>query len=171
WGNCQDGVGNTMNTGKIVVHGSAGDVIGYSQRGGTIYIEGDVGYRAGVHLKGVAQNWPTIVIGGSTGDFLGEYMAGGTIIVLGLGTDGSPVGEWVGSGMHGGEIYIRGEVADFQLGKEVNVQEASQEDLVRLDPFLNEYSRLFDVPKNLLTSKGFLRLTPKGHRPYSKLYA
>lgn len=34
-------IGNTMNAGKIVVHGDAGDVIGYAMRGGKIYIRGD----------------------------------------------------------------------------------------------------------------------------------
>lgn len=31
--NAQDAVGNTMNSGKVVIHGHAGDVLGYGMRG------------------------------------------------------------------------------------------------------------------------------------------
>ncbi len=40
-----------MNAGKIVVHGHAGDVLGYAMRGGKLFIKGDVGYRVGIHMK------------------------------------------------------------------------------------------------------------------------
>ena len=42
--NAQDGVGNTMNDGKVVVSGMAGDVVGYGMRGGRGYISGEVVY-------------------------------------------------------------------------------------------------------------------------------
>jgi len=32
--NGQDNIGNTMNSGKIIVNGNAGDVLGYGRRGG-----------------------------------------------------------------------------------------------------------------------------------------
>ena len=38
FGNAQDATGNTMNCGRIIVHGSAGDVLGYGMRGGEIYV-------------------------------------------------------------------------------------------------------------------------------------
>ena len=130
FGNSQDGIGNTMNAGKVVVHGDAGDIIGYSMRGGEIYIEKNVGYRCGIHMKSYREKIPVIVIGGSAGNFLGEYMAGGIIIMLGLyrqdlthfpyaGTE-QLVGNYVGTGMHGGIIYICGDIPDYKLGKEVN---------------------------------------------------
>ena len=40
-----------MNAGEIVVHGNAGDALGYAMRGGAIYVRGDAGYRAGIHMK------------------------------------------------------------------------------------------------------------------------
>ena len=36
-GNAQDGCGNTMNEGEIIVHGHAGDILGFSARGGKIF--------------------------------------------------------------------------------------------------------------------------------------
>ena len=40
-----------MNDGKIIVHGSIGDTAGYAMRGGEIYVKGNAGYRAGIHMK------------------------------------------------------------------------------------------------------------------------
>ena len=49
--------------------------------------------------------------------FLSEYMAGGTIVVLNLeGYPRKAVGCCLGTGMHGGKIYVRGEVAEWRLG-------------------------------------------------------
>jgi glutamate synthase domain-containing protein 3 len=55
-------------------------------------------------MKEYGDEKPTIIIGGSTGDYLGEYMAGGNILVLGrgMGEDRSPVGSFIGTGIHGG---------------------------------------------------------------------
>ena len=40
-----------MNEGEIIIHGLSGDATGYAMRGGRIFVEGDVGYRAGIHMK------------------------------------------------------------------------------------------------------------------------
>jgi len=71
YGNAQDGVGNTMDDGKVIVHGMVGDVTGYGMRGGRIYILRDCGYRTGIHMKAYQEKVPVIVIGGRAGDFLG----------------------------------------------------------------------------------------------------
>ena len=108
--NCsaQDATGDTMNAGEITIHGSTGDAAGYAMRGGAIYVQGDAGYRAGIHMKEYKEKVPVLVIGGRTGSFLGEYQAGGIIIVLGIGSeDRQPVGNFCGTGMHGGRIYLR----------------------------------------------------------------
>ena len=108
--NCsaQDATGDTMNAGEITIHGSTGDAAGYAMRGGAIYVQGDAGYRAGIHMKEYKEKVPVLVIGGRTGSFLGEYQAGGIIVVLGIGSeDRQPVGNFCGTGMHGGRIYLR----------------------------------------------------------------
>lgn len=185
YGSGQDGVGNTMNSGKIIIHGDAGDILGYSMRGGEIYIKGDIGYRGGINMKSYSGRVPVIVVGGSTGDFLGEYMAGGIIIVLGLkgkkvldipfAGGKRLVGNYVGTGMHGGKIYIRGELGQCKIGKEVRKMKIDGEDRKILYKYINNYSNLFDVKdEDISNSKSsadnFFKLIPYTHRPYGKLY-
>jgi len=173
FGNAQDGIGNTMNAGKIIIHGHGGDIVGHSMRGGKIFIREDVGYRVGIHMKAYQNLYPVIIIGGCAQDFLGEYMAGGLVIVLGLNNNGSRpiVGNYCGTGMHGGSIYIRGEVQDFQLGKEVKVFEVNEEDQKNLKMYLSEYAKDFSLDLDEIFKKSFYKLIPFSHRPYGKLYA
>ncbi|KPK93588.1 MAG: hypothetical protein AMJ94_03010 [Deltaproteobacteria bacterium SM23_61] len=172
-GNAQDGVGNTMNGGKIIIHGSAGDIAGYAMRGGKIFIREDAGYRVGIHMKAFNTFFPVIVIGGRAGNFLGEYMAGGLIVVLGLRgeADKSPVGTYVGTGMHAGKIFIRGCVRNYQLGKEIMIFDINKIDREELDPILDEYCRDFNLPWKEIRRGPFVKLIPYSHRPYGKLYA
>lgn len=169
--NAQDGVGNTMNSGKIVIKGHAGDVLGYGMRGGRIFVAGDVGYRVGIHMKSYRDQVPMIVAGGGAGDFLGEYMAGGVLMLLGLGHEGGPmVGNYVGTGMHGGVIYVRGEVAQSQLGKEVRHFELEAEDEELISALLSDFARDTGVSIDGITAGDFIKLKPFSHRPYGNLY-
>jgi len=164
--NAQDGIGNTMNAGKIIVYGDAGDIVGHSMRGGKIYIKGNVGYRVGIHMKSYKELYPGIVVGGSAGDFLGEYMAGGLIIVL-----SNKVGNYIGTGMHGGRIYIRGNIEKYQLGKEINLFEIIEEDKSVLEKYIKEYCQIFNLNHNDILKDKFIKLLPYTHRPYGNLYA
>ena len=172
FGNAQDGVGNTMNAGKVIVHGSAGDVLGYGMRGGKVFIKGDVGYRVGIHMKAYEDLRPILVCGGKARDFFGEYMAGGLLVLLGMNTqvEGPIAGGFIGTGMHGGEIYLRGEVAEWQCGKEVGVFAADESDLAELTPVLAEYCEALGVDLDEVLSQPFTKLVPVSHRPYGKLY-
>ena len=170
-GNGQDNIGNTMNAGKVIIHGNAGDVIGYAMRGGEIFIKGDVGYRVGIHMKAFKENLPTIVIGGGASDFFGEYMAGGIMVVLGIDKDGQFLGDYLGSGMHGGVIYIRGEVDGNLLGRDVLKSKPGPEDAETLSKLVREYCKLFGYDYEEIMKKPFIKLTPKSHRPYGNLYA
>ena len=172
YGNAQDGVGNTMNSGTVAIHGSAGDVLGYGMRGGQLYIYGDVGYRVGIHMKAFEESIPRIVVGGTAGDFFGEYMAGGILIILGMtGRPGVPIlGDYVGTGMHGGLIFVRGEVDPFRFGKEIGVGEISDEDRALLKAEITNFSRYFNMNPNEILDAPFIKLYPKSHRPYGQLY-
>ncbi len=171
-GNVQDGVGNTMNAGKVVVHGDAGDILGYSMRGGTIFVRGSVGYRAGIHMKAYEGRQPTVVVGGRAGDYLGEYMAGGTLVVLGLHSSDRPtVGEWIGTGMHGGVMYLRCELEPYQVGAEVGLDELDGDDWRRLEGILNQYCRELDLTGVRFCPEDFVKLYPRTARPYGTLYA
>jgi glutamate synthase domain-containing protein 3 len=170
--NAQDAVANTMNAGKVVVHGDAGDVLGYGMRGGKLFIRGDVGYRVGIHMKAFKKQIPIIIIGGTARDFLGEYQAGGVIILLGLEKNGKPLtGDYVGTGMHGGVIYVRGEVNLFQLGKEVSISPVDKMDEERLRLYLKEYCEDFGLSLDNVMRGKFIKLLPTHLRPYGKIYA
>lgn len=170
-GNAQDGVGNTMNAGKIVVHGKAGEIPGHSMRGGKLFILGDVEYRAAIHMKEYMDSLPVLVVGGTAKDYCGEYMAGGRVLVLNLGNkSGSPVGNSVATGIHGGVIYIRGGVADYQLGPGAVVGEIDASDRAFLETTLAEYAHDMDLDLRRITPGDFIKITKKGHRPFANLY-
>ncbi|MFN2363174.1 MAG: hypothetical protein ABR596_02660 [Halarsenatibacteraceae bacterium] len=171
--NVQDCVGNTMNAGRIIVDGHAGDLPGYSQRGGSTYIKGNVGYRAGIHMKGFKDKQPLLVIGGKAGDFTGEYMAGGRIVVLGLGVDGAGselIGDHLAPGMHGGEIFIRGELNPDDLGPEIKLVELEQTDLNFLEREIENFKGYFDYKSLELDLTGFSKVIPDSNRPYGNMY-
>jgi glutamate synthase domain-containing protein 3 len=172
-GNAQDGCGNTMNNGEIIIHGHAGDILGLSARGGKIFVREDVGYRAGIHMKEYQDKKPMVVIGGTAQDFLGEYMAGGILILLGLNLkEGeSHKANFIGTGMHGGAVYIRGDVEEFQLGKEVGVAGLDEKDYIVLKELVGEFASHFDYNADEILKHKFIRLFPLYHRPYGRLYA
>lgn len=171
-GNAQDGVGNTMNAGKIVILGEAGDILGHSCRGGKVFVKGGAGYRAGIHMKAYGDRQPVVVIGGGAKDYLGEYMAGGVLVVLGVDESGAcRVGEYVGTGMHGGVIYLRGKVNDWQLGREVGADALDEGDWTRLRAVLGEFCADTGTSCTQYRREDFIKLTPKSSRPYGTLYA
>ncbi len=184
FGNAQDATGDTMSLGTIYIDGNCGDAAGYAMRGGAIYIRGDVGYRAGIHMKAYQERVPVLVIGGETGSFLGEYQAGGSIIVLGLGHSTSsingndstsksddyvPVGNFCATGMHGGKIYIRGNVPKI-LPQNVLVRDATDEDLAEIEPYINNFCNAFHIDRSEINKKPIHVLTPNIHNPYKQLY-
>lgn len=171
--NAQDTCANTLNNGKLIIEGNAGDVLGYSMRGGRVYVLGNVGYRAGIHMKSYQNQVPVIIVGGSAGDFSGEYMAGGVLILLGMhgGRRGPVTGNYCGVGMHGGTIYVRGEVNPTHLGKDVEIRELSSQDLDAISGYLKDYCAEFDLSLEDVMSVPFVKLVPSSARPYGHLYA
>ncbi|MCW4016576.1 MAG: hypothetical protein NWF06_09415 [Candidatus Bathyarchaeota archaeon] len=169
-GNAQDGCGNTMDHGKIVVHGRAGDLVGHSMRGGKIFIRDDAGYRVGIHMKEYLGKRPSIVIGGTAQDFLGEYMAGGVLVVLGLNMkEKVHNARFVGTGMHGGTMYIRGDVR--HLGEEVAVAELNDDDYNILGSLVDEFCSYYGLDAEKILQSKFNKIFPVSSRPYGNLYA
>jgi len=170
-GNAQDGCGNTMNEGEIEVHGHAGDVTGNSMRGGKIFIKDYVGYRVGIHMKEYKDKVPIIVIGETAGDFLAEYMAGGVMLLLGLNLkEGEKCpARFVGTGMHGGVIYERG---DFLCPvKGTKTEPVGKRDMQVITKLVNDYCSRFGAdPKPILACK-FLKILPVSKRPYANLFS
>ncbi len=169
-GNAQDAVGDTMNDGKIVIDGNAGDALGYAMRGGKIYVRGNAGYRTGIHMKQYKEKRPVIVVGGKVGSFLGEYLAGGLIVVLGLDCDDLPVGNFTGTGMHGGAIFIRSEVELANLPAQVTAEIATDSDMEEIKPILSDYADSFGISADEILSGRFYKLKANAKNPYKQLY-
>ena len=170
-GNVQDACGNTMNSGEVAIYGHSGDILGHSMRGGRIFVRGNVGYRVGIHMKAYKQTSPLIVIGGAAGSFLGEYMAGGNIIVLGLKDSHPLAGDFTGTGMHGGAIYLRGDIDRRTLGQEVAVSAPDEGDLKIIKDAVNAFCGHFKFSARKILKKKFIKLYPYSNRPYGKIYA
>jgi glutamate synthase domain-containing protein 3 len=170
-GNAQDCTGNTMNSGQIVIHGRAGDITGYGMRGGKVFIRDDAGYRIGIHMKEYMDNKPYMIVGGTAQDFLGEYMAGGVLLVLGLNLKkGEPHNaRYVGTGMHAGIIYVRGEIGN--LGKEVKQMDVDDKDLATISGLVKEYCGHFNADFDKIMAGKFVKIVPYSHRPYGRIYA
>jgi glutamate synthase domain-containing protein 3 len=169
-GNAQDASGNTMNDGEIVIEGHAGDLTGHSMRGGKIFVKDYVGYRVGIHMKEYKKKVPQIVIGETAGDFLAEYMAGGVIVILGLNL---PEGEkcrarFVGTGMHGGVIYERGDILEPEQG--TKTLPVGKRDMAIIERLVKEYGIHFGVDPAKILSSTFKKILPISSRPYEKLY-
>ena len=169
-GNAQDAVGDTMNDGKIIIHGNAGDALGYAMRGGSIFVKGNAGYRTGIHMKEYKDKKPVIVIGGEVGSFCGEYLAGGLIVVLGLYSDDIPIGNFIGTGMHGGNIYIRTKKKLAGLPAQVAEKVASEDDLKEIKPYVDEFFEYFGMDLDALAQDRFYVLSPNTSNPYKQLY-
>ncbi len=171
--NGQDNIGNTMNAGKVIVHGHAGDVLGYGMRGGKVHIRKDVGYRVGIHMKSYDDNKPVLIAGGKAGDFFGEYMAGGVLILLGMFSDDPEKpkhGFRFGTGMHGGTIFVRGEVDEKKLSREVGVFELTDGDRQELEGYLQDYCSDFGIDFAGVMAERFVKILPRSTRPYGNMY-
>jgi glutamate synthase domain-containing protein 3 len=99
-------------------------------------------------------------------------MAGGVLILLGLTLpDGADhKAKYVGTGMHGGVIYIQGNIPAYHLGKEVGTAELDEKDQSILMKHVVEYAVLFNRDAEEILSRKFTKLYPKWLRPYGRLY-
>ena len=169
-GNAEHAPGNTMDAGTIVIHGSAGDAVAHSMLGGKIFVRDDIGYRGGIHMKEYKGKRPCLVIGGSARAFLGEYMAGGLVIVLGLGRGPAVSEQGIGSGIHGGEIFVRGEVPPHLLGVGAKISPAGAEEKKRMAPLIGEFASYFGADAESLLSEAYVRIAPSSSRPFANKY-
>src|SRR5487761_865587 len=115
-GNAADDVADTMHSGRVIIHGNARDVLGQALQGGDIFVRGCVGNRAAIQMREYRNARPFVIVGESADDYLGEYMAGGVACVLNMSDSPRPTGNYVGTGMVGGVIYVRGKLEDTQIG-------------------------------------------------------
>jgi glutamate synthase domain-containing protein 3 len=121
-------------------------------------------------MKEYREKKPVIVVGGRVGSFLGEYLAGGLIIVLGLGCADAPVGNFTGTGMHGGTLFIRTEQDLLHLPAQVAAAVAGPEALAEIEPFVLEFARAFRLDGPEILRGRFYVLRPNAKNPYHQLY-
>lgn len=170
YGNGQEGVANTLSDGRLVIHGRVGDIAGYGMRGGELLVEGDAGYRLGIHMKAYQDKQPVIIVGGTAGAFAGEYMAGGTIVVLGLNGRQPLVGSFCGTGMYGGAIYLRGEYPARNIAPNIKKSLMTLQDLQSIKPSLQTFADSFNYPMEDILAETFTKLTVINPRPFAHLY-
>jgi len=169
-GNADHAPGNTMDKGKVIIHGSAGDAVAHSMRGGRVYVRDNIGYRGGIHMKKYLEKRPILVVGGSARAFLGESMAGGLVIVLGLG-DTKPISEQgVGSGIHGGEIFVRGPVDKLCLGSGTKQAPVTDEEKAMIRPIIEDFAKSFGIDAGPLLASGYTRIAAISARPFASKY-
>jgi glutamate synthase domain-containing protein 3 len=169
-GNADHAPGNTMNQGKVIINGSAGDATAHSMRGGRIYVRDNIGYRGGIHMKQYMEKRPILVVGGSARAFLGEYMAGGLLIVLGLKGQAPVAERGVGSGIHGGEIFVRGKVDEKYLGVGAKQLPATAEQMAVITPIIEDFAKVFGIDPAPLLAAGYSRIAAVSARPFASKY-
>jgi glutamate synthase domain-containing protein 3 len=68
-------------------------------------------------------------------------------------------------------MYIRGELEDYQLGKEVGQVSLEDEDRALLEELVTEFAGHFDRDAQDILGQPFTKLIPLSLRPYGRLYA
>ena len=112
--NVGDGCGHSMQSGSIIVRGSARDYLAAYATGGFVAVLGQTGKRCGYGLAGA-----DVLVRSVVGDEAGFGMKDG-ILILGNGA-----GEGVGTGMTGGTLFVRGDVGSVSEGlKKIRMKEA-----------------------------------------------
>ena len=159
-------LGAYLNGATVIVNGNA-----HAMRGGKIFVRGNAGYRCGIHMKAYGENKPAIVIGGRAGSFLGEYQAGGTIVVLGDHDDGkSIIGNFCGTGMHGGEMYIRCETLPGRLPAQVCAKRLDRFPRGEIEQLVSAWCDTFGKDREKYLDSTCYRLTPNSENPYRQMY-
>ncbi len=170
FGNADHAPGNTMDDGTIIIHGASGDATAHSMRGGKVFVKDDIGYRGGIHMKQYLDKRPVLVIGGTAKAFLGEYMAGGLVIMFRMQEEEPYAEMGLASGIHGGEIFIRGTIEEWTLGIGSSAHSATTDDIERIKPYILEFSHHFNIEPSKLLNCAYTRIAPVSARPFAGKY-
>jgi putative selenate reductase len=176
FGHAQNAVANTMDSGRIIVHGLGGDALAYGMRGGELYVRDDVGYRVGIHMKEYGSKTPVVVIGGTAADYLGEYMAGGILILLNRQNAQEMVAgaaeRTLATGIHGGAVYLYAyNVPEALLGIGAKLSRVESLELAKVEHYVREFCDHFALASQPLLQRDLLKIVPAGSRPFASFYA
>ncbi|RJQ54196.1 MAG: hypothetical protein C4521_04925 [Actinobacteria bacterium] len=154
----------------IVAGGIARDFLGEYMAGGILVVLGirHSNGNGGRGETGAGQNGGVHTVHGHT---INGHLGNGRAAAMNGSNGTSAVGNWAGTGMHGGKIYVRGGLEEHQLGREVKPFELTGEDREELDDILTDYCDELGVDYDEVMSEPFVKLIPYTHRPYGKMYA
>ena len=98
-------------------------------------------------------------------------MAGGIIILLGIGIAKAEnlTGKYLGTGMHGGVMYINGSIPKKNMGKEIKKVEMNDEDRKILNKYIKQYKKYFNYTK-AINIDNFSKYIAADKNPYHLLY-
>ena len=168
-------IGAGLSGREIRIHGTPGNALGAYLDGCDVYVDGNAQDAIGDTMNAgriiVRERKPAIVVGGVVGSFLGEYQAGGVIVVLDLNRDPlGIVGNFCGTGMHGGEMYLRCSEIPAALPAQVRAEKVGFLQSGEVADLLREYCAAFGLDPVQVLSEPFVRLTPDSGNPYRQLY-
>lgn len=118
FGSMQDNCFEASSLARVLCHGNASMMLGNAFQGRQFFVRGSVDSRAFQQLRPKDGHTPVAIVGETAGQYLGKMMSGGVIMALGLqhlgreDVDTPIVGEFVGTGMVGGRIFVRGHLID-----------------------------------------------------------
>lgn len=153
---------------NVTVRGVLGQrYLGTGTEGKALTVFGTPGNALGAYLNGT-----DITVYSNVQDAVGDTMDSGDIVVLGIGCGGAvPMGPYCGTGMHGGEMFIRCDAAPESLPAQVEAERCGEKDLARLAPLIKRYCDTFEADPGRFAGKPFYKLTPSAGNPYNNLYA
>lgn len=91
-------------------------------------------------------------------------------MVLSLGSEEMSVGDFIGTGMHGGRIFIRTDKEPANLPSQVIAGMASNEEMQDIIPYISEFAGYFGFDAQALVKDRFYILKPNAKNPYKQLY-
>jgi glutamate synthase domain-containing protein 3 len=72
--------------------------------------------------------------------------------------------------MHGGVIYVRGEVPVEQIGPGLSAQPVNDADTAAITGIVKEYAKELGLDAKEILAADFVKIKPFSHRPYGNLY-
>ena len=97
-------------------------------------------------------------------------MAGGVIVIFGLNLKEGEKGKarFVGTGMHGGVSYERGDILNPEEG--TKTLPVGKRDMAVIESLVEQYCDNFGADPAKILSVPFKKILPLSSRPYEKLY-
>ena len=97
-------------------------------------------------------------------------MAGGTVLVLARHGGPAVAERGLGSGIHGGEIVLRGAINPAYLGVGATAVPLDAEARARVRPLVEAYGAHFGVDVAPLLDDDYTRVVPASARPFANKY-